>query len=266
MNAIQPFVEIQNVRKSFESGDKSGEPIPVIDNVSMSIQEGEFIVYLGPSGCGKTTLIRVVGGLEIASSGEVFLAGEAVTGPDQRKGMVFQAYTSFPWLTVLENIEFGTRYRTDIDPAEKRKVARHYLELVGLEDFAGFYVNRISGGMRQRVAIARMLASAPDILLMDEPFGALDAQTRDFLQEQLLEICRAERKAVIFVTHDVEEAIFLADRVFMFSKRPARIIEEVDVNGVIGRERTPDTKETDDFFKLRNYVRELMREESLVEA
>ncbi len=264
MTANQPraFVQIQNVFKEFETEGKGAAPIPVIDGVSMEIREGEFVVYLGPSGCGKTTLMRIVGGLETATTGDVLLGGERVIGPDRRKGMVFQAYTSFPWLTVLQNIKFGTKYRDDIGEPERNEIANHYLQLVGLGDFADFYVNRISGGMRQRVAIARTLAAAPDILLMDEPFGALDAQTRDFLQEQLLEICRAERKAVIFVTHDVEEAVFLADRVFMFSARPARVIEEIDVNGVIGAERTADTKETDAFFRLRNHVRDLMRDQA----
>ncbi len=258
----QAFVQIRNVFKAFETEGKDTAPIPVIDGVSMDIQEGEFVVFLGPSGCGKTTLMRIVGGLESATTGEVRLDDDRVTGPDRRKGMVFQAYTSFPWLTVFENIKFGTKYRDDISEAKRNEVAKHYLQLVGLEDFTDFFVNRISGGMRQRVAIARTLAAAPDILLMDEPFGALDAQTRDFLQEQLLEICRAERKAVIFVTHDVEEAVFLADRVFMFSARPARVIEEIDVNEAIGPERTSDTKETDAFFHLRNRVRDLMRDEA----
>ena len=256
------FVQVRNVSKSFLDVGQDREEIAVIQSVSMALGEGEFVVYLGPSGCGKTTLMRIVGGLETASAGEVLLAGRPVTGPDRRKGMVFQAYTSFPWLTVLENIRFGTKYRDDIGAAEKAEIARHYLELVGLKDFADFYVNRISGGMRQRVAIARTLAAGPEILLMDEPFGALDAQTRDFLQEQLLEICRLERKAVIFVTHDVEEAVFLADRIFMFSARPARIIEEIKVTERLGPERVADTKESQDFFQLRNHVRDLMRDQS----
>ncbi len=262
MNQPRAFVQIQDVFKEFDTEGRGAAPIPVIDGVSMDIREGEFVVYLGPSGCGKTTLMRIVGGLETATTGEVLLGGERVTGPDRRKGMVFQAYTSFPWLTVLQNIRFGTKYRDDVGEPERDEIARHYLQLVGLADFADFYVNRISGGMRQRVAIARTLAAAPDILLMDEPFGALDAQTRDFLQEQLLEICRAERKAVIFVTHDVEEAVFLADRVFMFSARPARVIEEIDVNRAIGSERMAQTKETDTFFHLRNHVRDLMRDQA----
>jgi ABC-type nitrate/sulfonate/bicarbonate transport system ATPase subunit len=183
-------------------------------------------------------------------------------GPDRRKGMVFQAYTSFPWLTVVENIRFGTKYRNDISNDEKQQVADYYLELVGLKGFANYYVNRISGGMRQRVAIARTLAANPEILLMDEPFGALDAQTREFLQSQLLEINTTERKTTIFVTHDVEEAVVLADRIFMFSARPATIIDEIVVSEHISGERNIATKETEPFFHLRNHVRDLMRAEA----
>ncbi|MDH3473622.1 MAG: ABC transporter ATP-binding protein [Rhodospirillales bacterium] len=262
MAADMPFLRVDRVSKTFEGDGRTHAPIKVIDAVSMDLQAGEFTVYLGPSGCGKTTLMRIVGGLETASSGTIHLAGDRVTGPDRRKGMVFQTYTSFPWLTVIENIRFGTKYRDDIGAAEKVEIARHYLDLVGLGEFANFYVNRISGGMRQRVAIARTLAAGPDILLMDEPFGALDAQTREFLQYQLLEINRVEKKAVIFVTHDVEEAVFLADRIFMFSARPATIIEEIRVADHVPGERTMTTKETEAFFLLRNHVRDLMRAEA----
>ena len=253
------FIAIDRVTKIFEPLDHHMQPVKVIDNVSLDIREGEFVVFLGPSGCGKTTLMRMVGGLETATGGEIRLSGERITGPDRRKGMVFQAYSSFPWLTVYENIRFGLRYRNDVDTAEKKRIAQHYMELVGLKDFAGFYVNRISGGMRQRVAIARTLAAGPDVLLMDEPFGALDAQTREFLQYQLLGINRSERKTVIFVTHDVEEAVFLADRIVMFSARPATIIEQIQVGEHIEGERDLETKETQDFFQLRNHVLEAMR-------
>ncbi len=264
MDEHAPFLRVAGVTKTFDAEGAAHAPIRVIDNVSMDLAAGEFAVYLGPSGCGKTTLMRIVGGLETATGGEVYLAGEKVTGPDRKKGMVFQAYTSFPWLTVLENIRFGTKYRKDINAGEKDEITHYYLDLVGLTDFAGFYVNRISGGMRQRVAIARTLAAGPDILLMDEPFGALDAQTREFLQYQLLEINRVERKSVIFVTHDVEEAVFLADRIFMFSARPATIIEEIRVADHIPGERTMTTKETEAFFHLRNHVRDVMRDQSVL--
>jgi NitT/TauT family transport system ATP-binding protein len=153
MNQETPFLRVAGVSKIFEAEGHGHERIQVIDHVSMDLTAGEFAVYLGPSGCGKTTLMRIVGGLETASGGEGFLADRKVSGPDRQKGMVFQAYTSFPWLTVLENIRFGTKYRNDVDTAQKDEIARHYLELVGLGEFADFYVNRISGGMRQRVAI-----------------------------------------------------------------------------------------------------------------
>jgi NitT/TauT family transport system ATP-binding protein len=257
------FVDLHGISKTFEPHDAGARHTPVINNVSMRVEEGEFIVYLGPSGCGKTTLMRIVGGLELASSGEVLLAGEKVTGPDRKKGMVFQAYTSFPWLTVLENIRFGTRYRDDVTRTQKDEISKHYLDLVGLGEFADYFVNRISGGMRQRVAIARTLAASPNILLMDEPFGALDAQTREFLQSQLLEINREERKTTIFVTHDVEEAVILADRIFMFSARPASVIEEIKVEDHLGEERGIAGKETEAFFHLCNHVRDLMRAEAL---
>lgn len=263
MTANPPFVQISGISKVFD-GNEAHDAIHVIDNVSLDIDAGEFIVFLGPSGCGKTTLMRVVGGLELANSGSVDLAGARVTGPDRHKGMVFQAYTSFPWLTVYENILFGTKYRSDIGTTEKAEISRHYLELVGLGEYANFYVNRISGGMRQRVAIARTLAAGPDILLMDEPFGALDAQTREFLQVQLLEISRLEKKAVIFVTHDVEEAVFLADRIVMFSARPAKIVEILSVKDTIPGQRSLETKETEDFFRLRNHVRKVMLSETNV--
>ena len=260
MHSIEPFLKLSRISKSFVSDD--GETTPVIDNVSMDILVGEFVVFLGPSGCGKTTLMRIVGGLETSNDGEVLLSGEKVTGPDRKKGMVFQAYTSFPWLTVLDNIRFGTKYRDDIGKMEKETVADHYLQLVGLKEFSDYYVNRISGGMRQRVAIARTLAANPDVLLMDEPFGALDAQTREFLQGQLLEINKRERKTTIFVTHDVDESIVLADRIFIFSARPARVIEIIQVSQHITSERDISVKETQSFFKLRNHIRDLMRDQA----
>ncbi len=264
MAAASPFLRIDQVSKSFELDGHPQKTVPVIDNVSMTLDAGEFAIYIGPSGCGKTTLMRIVGGLEEASSGAIYLGGEPVRGADRKKGMVFQAYSSFPWLTVLENIRFGTRYRDDISRPEKEELSRHYLSLVGLGDFADYYVNRISGGMRQRVAIARTLAAGPEILLMDEPFGALDAQTREFLQVQLLEIARIERKTVIFVTHDVDEAVFLADRIFMFSARPTTIIEEIRVAEKIPGERDLAAKESEVFFHLRNHVRDLMRDQARV--
>jgi len=262
MASPQPFIAIERISKSFQT-DPALAPIPVIDDISIAIDKGELIVFLGPSGCGKTTLMRIVGGLETASAGRVMIGGKAVTGPDRRKGMVFQSYSSFPWLNVIDNIRFGLKFRDDLDAAEKERRARHYLDLVGLKGFEGYYVNRISGGMRQRLAIARTLAAGPDVLLMDEPFGALDAQNRDFLQAQLDVIQRSEQKTIIFVTHDVEEAVFLADRIFIFSARPARILQEVRVTDYLPTERNLETKDSETFFKLRNQILGITRAQAL---
>ena len=253
-----PFLHIDGLSKSFRRSPR--EPaIPVIDNVSLSIGESDFVIFVGPSGCGKTTLMRIAAGLEHATSGQVRLEGEVVSGPDRRKGVVFQSYSSFPWLTVLENAEFGLKFRDDVDKKDKRGIARHYLDLVGLGGFENFYVNHISGGMRQRLAIARTLCADPDVLFMDEPFGALDAQNREFLQVQLLQIREKERKTIVFVTHDAEEAIFLGERIFVFSARPARIIEELTVADYLEGERSLEIKDTQAFFHLRNHLLELTR-------
>lgn len=253
MDENRHFLAIDGVSKWFDTGS-GDEPIQVIDDISITIDEGEFVVFVGPSGCGKTTLMRIVAGLEEPTAGRVILEGEEVTEPDRKKGVVFQSYSSFPWLNVLDNVLFGLKFRDDVGPAEKTGIARHYLDLVGLGGFENFYVNRISGGMRQRLAIARTLAGDPDILLMDEPFGALDSQNREFLQVQLLEIRRKERKTVIFVTHDVEEAIFLAERILVFSARPATIIDEFRVADHLPVEHDLDVKDSAEFLHLRNRI------------
>lgn len=258
------FIAFDGVTKFF--GEESGGHIRVVEPLSLTIRRGEFVVFVGPSGCGKTTVMRMVGGLETPSTGRIALDGRPVTGPSREKGMVFQSYSSFPWLTVLGNVRFGLKYRRDLDAAGKERIARHYLDLVGLGRFADFYVNRISGGMRQRVAIARTLAADPLVLLMDEPFGALDALTRERLQMQLLELQRAERKTVIFVTHDVDEAVLLADRIVVFSARPARVLRDIDVAAALPHPR--DLAITDDprFRRLRQEVLALLRiEESRIE-
>ncbi len=261
MTMAPDFLNFDGVTKKFPDG--SGGEVEVIDGASLSVNEGEIVAFLGPSGCGKTTLMRMAGGLDFPTTGRILLHGEDVTGPDRRKGMVFQSYSSFPWLTVFENVVFGMRYRDDLSADKKKERAQHYTDLVGLGDFADYYTNRISGGMRQRVAIARTLAADPEILLMDEPFGALDALTREFLQLQLLDINRDEQKTVIFVTHDVEEAVLLANRIVVFSARPARIIEEIQVGEYLGfGPRSVETKESDPFFKLRNKILHITREEA----
>jgi len=246
----------------FEDVTKSFGTVPVVSATNLSIARNSFVVFLGPSGCGKTTLMRMVGGLDSPSAGTIRLDGEIITAPDRRRGMVFQSYSSFPWLTVEENINFGTRYRDDLTAEERAARVSHYLRLIGMEDFRTSYPNRISGGMRQRVAIARTLAAGSDVLLMDEPFGALDALTRERLQVELRQIQRQERKTVIFVTHDVEEAVFLADRIILFSARPARVLRDIDVASVLGPERPLEAREREDFFRLRNEVLHMIRNET----
>ncbi len=261
MTGTSDFLRFDRVTKNFP--DQAGEEIDVIRETTLGVRQGELMVFLGPSGCGKTTLMRMAGGLDFPSSGRILLHGEEVEGPDRRKGMVFQSYSSFPWLTVRENVLFGMQYMSDLNASQKRERTDHYIRLVGLGDFVDFYTNRISGGMRQRVAIARTLAADPEILLMDEPFGALDALTREFLQLQLLDINRVEKKTVIFVTHDVEEAVLLADRIIVFSARPARIIEDITVAETLGNgPRNIETKESEPFFRLRNRILHITREEA----
>ena len=258
---MDQFIEVTDVTKTYWSADGKTETKVVLP-LSLTIAEGEMVMFLGPSGCGKTTLMRIIGGLEKQDQGNIKLAGELLAGPDRRRGMVFQSYSSFPWLSVRDNIKFGTRYRKDISAAEKEEITDHYMGMVGLSTYGGFYTNRISGGMRQRVAIARTLASSPDVLLMDEPFGALDAQTREHLQFQLMDINKREKKTTMFVTHDVEEAILLADRIVIFSARPARVVKEIDVNAVIPVEDRRNSKaDMQKFFSLRNEILEIIRAE-----
>ncbi len=230
--------------------------IEAVAPFSLAIERGELIVFLGPSGCGKTTLMRMIGGLEEPSDGRITLGGQPLDRPDRRRGMVFQSYSSFPWLTVEQNVRFGLRYRRDLSPAEKRARSAHYLDLVGLTDFAHAYPGRISGGMRQRVAIARTLAAGSEVLLMDEPFGALDAMLREGLQLEFHRLQEVEPRTIVFVTHDVEEAAFLADRVIVFTQRPARVLAEVDVRARFGERRTLETRDSPAFFELK---KELLR-------
>ena len=244
---------------TFDHVAKNFATVSVVADTSLAIARNSLVVFLGPSGCGKTTLMRMVGGLDLPTSGVIRLDGETVAGPNSRRGMVFQSYSSFPWLTVEDNIAFGMRYRTDLDKPARAERVRHYLKLIGLEDFAKSYPNRISGGMRQRVAIARSLAAGSDVLLLDEPFGALDALTRERLQVELRQIQAREAKTIVFVTHDVEEAVFLADRIILFSRRPAQVIADFDVASILGPARSLAVRETQEFFKLRNEILHLIR-------
>lgn len=208
-------------------GKRAGEQIHVLENVSATVAPGEFVCIVGPSGCGKSTLLNIIGGFLQSTSGEALVEGEPVRGPDPRRIFVFQENGVFPWLTVRENIGFGVRGKSD---AERAQIVAHYTEMVGLTGFEGAYPRELSGGMRQRVEIARALAANPDIIYMDEPFGALDFITRMKMRADLVRIWQREKKTILFVTHDIEEAVQLADRVFVMSKRPATIQEVVEIN------------------------------------
>ncbi len=230
-------LEVDRVSKRF-NGDE-GEGTEALRDVSLGVAEGEFVCLLGPSGCGKTTLLRIIAGLETPSEGEVRVDGVPVTGPTPRLGMIFQDYSLYPWRRVLDNIAFGLEL-AGVEKGEREARAREYLDLVGLDGFADAYPYQLSGGMRQRVAVARALATDPAVVLMDEPFGALDAQTRNAMQRELLEIWTKTKKTVLFVTHSVDEAVFLADRIVVLSARPGRIREIVAVPEPRPRDRTCD--------------------------
>jgi len=220
-----PKVSIRNVSRSFET---DGAPIDVLSSVSLDVADGEFVCILGPSGCGKSTLLNIVGGFLKASAGSVLIDGQDVAGPDPRRIFVFQERGVFPWLTVAENIGFGLR---KLDTEERAKIVDHYVQLVGLRGFERAYPSELSGGMKQRVEVARALAVNPDMLYLDEPFGALDSITRIQMRSELLRIWQAEKKTILFVTHDIEESVQLADWVIVMSARPAKIrrIVEIDV-------------------------------------
>lgn len=224
LDTARPLLTLTDLSKHYRLSRR--ETVSALDRVSFEVDQGSVCALLGPSGCGKSTLLRIVAGLDTASAGEVALNGKPVTGPSRERGMVFQSYTSFPWLTVRQNVEYGLRLHGG-DRRQRRAASDHYLEMVHLTDFAGAYPGQLSGGMRQRVALARALAAGPMILLMDEPFGALDADTRWRMQELLLEIVGRHRLTALIVTHDVEEALYLADKVVLLSHRPGRVLHTV---------------------------------------
>ena len=253
------YLRIDSVSKTYRTDTKE---VLAVTPLSLEIERRQIVTFLGPSGCGKTTLMRIVGGLETPTRGTITLDGLALGKPDRRRGMVFQSYAAFPWLTVAGNIRLALKYRRDLDEAARKATVTRLIDLVGLTGFDDSYTTQISGGMRQRVAIARTLAGDPDVLLMDEPFGALDSLTREHLQNKLLEINAAENKTTIFVTHDVEEAIYLAHRVIVFSARPARILEDIDVTSTLGdRPRDQSIRDDSAFLSLRKHVQAIIRRE-----
>ncbi|RTE08799.1 ABC transporter ATP-binding protein [Paenibacillus whitsoniae] len=222
-----------------------------LDQVSFHVDAHEFVSFVGPSGCGKSSLLRIVAGLEPLTSGSLTISGHEIEGPGADRGMVFQSYTLFPWLTVRENIEFGLTLK-GVPLFEKRAISDHFMELVGLSKFAKSLPKALSGGMKQRVAIARALANNPDVLLMDEPFGALDPQTKNSMQELLLRIWEKEKTTVVFITHDIEEAIFLSQRVYVMQAHPGTIRSEIAIPS--GLRSMPDVKDSEAFVKLKKQI------------
>ena len=259
MSAPAAKLRIENVTRVF-AGVRGGPPTQALTPTSLTVEDNDFITILGPSGCGKSTLLRIVAGLDTPTQGEVLLDGARVTTPGADRGMVFQSYTLFPWLTVRENVCFGLRERR-VDAKRQVEVARYWIDKVGLAGFEHHYPKMLSGGMQQRTAIARALANDPKILLLDEPFGALDNQTRSLMQEQLLALWEAERKTILFVTHDIEEAIFMANRVVVMSARPGRIQADVAVR--LPHPRHYTIKTTPEFSQLKAQLTEEIRVEAL---
>jgi NitT/TauT family transport system ATP-binding protein len=256
-----PLLGIASVGRVFP-GSGARPNIVALQDISFDIVADEICVLLGPSGCGKSTLLRIIAGLDQPTSGTMWLDGEPVEGPGRDRGMVFQDYTSFPWLTVRENVEYGLRLN-GMPRAERREKAEHFIRLVHLEGFADAWPGQLSGGMRQRVAIARTLANGPRLLLMDEPFGALDAETRWHMQELLLEIRKEHRISVVMVTHDVDEAVFLADRIVFLSPRPGRVKEIIRLEFKKGAqiERKEDLLENPEFQRICRHVMANMRKD-----
>jgi NitT/TauT family transport system ATP-binding protein len=230
---------------------RAGAGVTALDRVALGIADEEFVTVVGPSGCGKSTLLGVAAGLVRPTSGEVLVDGGAVTGPGPERGVIFQQYALFPWLTVRGNVEFGLKV-AGVPRRERRARAEHFIELVGLGGFADAHPRTLSGGMKQRCALARAYAAEPRILLMDEPFGALDALTRVRMQDRLLDIWSRERRTVLFITHDVDEAVYLGGRVVVMAANPGRVQEVVDVG--LPRPRTEDLRLSPEFAEIRNRI------------
>ena len=252
-------LKIDAVSRIFPSR-QGGEPTRALEPTNLDVGNNDFVTILGPSGCGKSTLLRIVAGLDRPTSGRVVLDGKEATGPGADRGVVFQSYTLFPWLTVRENIAFGLRER-GVPEAERNRIADGFIQRVGLSGFENHWPKQLSGGMQQRTAIARALANDPKILLLDEPFGALDNQTRALMQEMLLGIWERDQKTVLFVTHDIEEAIFLGSRVIVMSARPGRIKAEIAID--LPHSRSYRIKTTPEFVALKERLVEEIRAEAL---
>lgn len=246
-------IEVQGLSKVYQT--KSGS-FQALHDATLHVNNKEFVSLIGPSGCGKSTILRILAGLEDATSGSVKVAGQEVTGPSVERGMVFQSYTLFPWLTVRDNIEFGLKLKR-MKKKERHNISDRYLELVGLTEFADSYSKELSGGMKQRVAIARSLANNPDVLLMDEPFGALDAQTKHSMQQLLLDIWKKEKTTIVFITHDIDEALFLSERIYVMDAHPGRIMEEIDAQ--LDMYEGAELVKVDQFMRIKKHIVSLLK-------
>lgn len=242
----------KNVTKIYESNKKK---TLAVDHVNFDILENEFVCIVGPSGCGKSTLLKMIGGLDDISSGEIIIDNRVLSGPGADRGMVFQSYSLFPWMSVEDNIRFGLKLKK-MPKNEADAIVNKYLDLIGLTQFRNCLPKELSGGMKQRVAIARALANSPEVLLMDEPFGALDPQTKANMQQLMRKIWQKERPTVIFITHDIEEAVFLATRVLVMSPRPGKIIADEPV--YLPYDRNLDLKDTQEFISLRRKINSIL--------
>ncbi|SFA77439.1 ABC transporter ATP-binding protein [Azotobacter beijerinckii] len=250
----------RDLRMEFTAQNESGraERVIALEHFDLEVRAGEFLSVLGPSGCGKSTFLSILAGLAEKSGGSIRIDGRPLEGINANQGVVFQGYALFPWRTVLENIEVGLEIR-GVGKAERRERAREYLELVGLGGFGARYPHEISGGMKQRVAIARSLVYEPEVLLMDEPFAALDAQTREILQAELLRIWDARKKTIVFITHSLDEAIFLSDRIAVMTHRPGRVKEILEVP--LPRPRPAELRNSEEFAHLRQRAWEVLKDE-----
>ncbi len=252
-------LRVEGVSRVFP-GVRGGQPTRALEPTNLTVEDNDFITILGPSGCGKSTLLRIVAGLDRPTTGRVKLDGQEVSQPGPDRGMVFQSYTLFPWLTVRENIAFGLREK-GVAAAEQADIVARFIGQVGLKGFENHYPKQLSGGMQQRTALARALANDPKILLLDEPFGALDNQTRALMQELLLGIWEADRKTVLFVTHDIDEAIFMANRVLVMTARPGRVKCDIPID--LPHPRHYTVKTTPEFAALKARLTEEIRVESI---
>jgi NitT/TauT family transport system ATP-binding protein len=257
IRASTPLLQVRSLAKVFS---RQGKRVVALENFDLTVHDGEFVAIVGPSGCGKSTFLHMLGGFEPSDGGTMMLNGEVVHGPGPDRGMLFQEYALYPWRTVTGNILWPLEIQ-HVPKAEREKTLERLLSMVGLGQFRNHYPGELSGGMKQRVALARLLALDPRILLMDEPFGALDAQNRELLQEELQQIWNASRKTVLFVTHDIDEAIYLADRVIVFTARPGRIKADIEID--LRRPRDIEIKKTHEYNEYRNQIWDLLRSEVL---